>query len=456
MIDTRTLLLLDGGSSAAVASGIVGPLHAHRHGATATKDLTWSFADATGIRRLVGQSWFCGFRDYHQFRSESEDVLGTLAEDGADFIRAFPVLGYDNVKLDGPDNPSDDDGYYAGRGVSPLHAIEYALDFARACKRHGLGLQTPFAHQWNSTEERLTFEHRFWGAMKSEGVLDVFKMRDFDSEYFQNATMKDSDEQIREYARIYHEVMVPLGPDRPMCACGSPENEGPNNVWRSLGRIQKPRDPQPNDQVQILQPEFCDYLDIHCSRDQTPGIDETIKRPFSLGYNEGNVGMYRVPQGHSEPRGPLGPDAYRGSDKPGRLVAGMSNCSLWGGAVTFFSGEAVRGRSRFNDERRPSNILTADGVRQVVKLLKLLPENVGESGHVPGGNIWWWDLPDGRIATTVSELWPTEPRDPLLPPVAIKRSLIIGPNWEAREVSRAPIRADIEGHGGALIIAERA
>jgi hypothetical protein len=130
---------------------------------------------------------------------------------------------------------------------------------------------------------------------------------------------------------------------------------------------------------------------------------------------------------------------------------------LWGGLVTFFSGESVRGESRFNGEMRPRNMLTTEGINKVASLLRLLPRNVGESGHVPGGNIWWWELPDGRIATVCSELWLDGPKgEPIKPPVPVRQFLLVGPNWEAQEFQGSPTMAHLRGKGGALIIAERA
>jgi hypothetical protein len=113
---------------------------------------------------------------------------------------------------------------------------------------------------------------------------------------------------------------------------------------------------------------------------------------------------------------------------------------LVGNAVTFFSGEAVRGRD-------PS---IAPGFAQVPKLLGPLPEDVAKAGHVSGGNIWWWSLPDGRFATVVDgDYWGPSA---LAPPRPVKSYQIIGPGWTVREGTGAPTLQP--GDGAALIVGE--
>ena len=445
--------LLVAGSGAPAASGSIhGKLHAHRHGSSATQDLTFSFADDNGACSPTGTHWFCGATDYYERPSESEDVAGQLRAYGITVIRNFRVLGYDWVDPNGPDVPPPSGSYFGMRGVSPVH-IDRVLDFVEMLARHDLYVQSTAGHQWNSSKERIAWEIKFWTRAVERGLLKRFLLAEGDNEYVQQAHMRDSDEQIREYKQLY-DFLKSLGPDRPLFACGAALSESPADVRRSLGEIRSPRNADDDDPHQVILPQFCDYLDTHTSRDETPGVDETIKRPFSLGYNEGHVGAYGVPIAFSEPRGYLGPASFSPSDKPGRIVGGYGAGKLWGGLVTHFSGESVRGESRFNSEMRPSNLLTAEGVDKVAKLLNNLPRNVGESGHVKGGNIWWWDLPDGRIATVCSELWPDTSRgEPIKAPVPIEQFLVIGPHWEAREYQGNPTMAHLRSQGGAMIVA---
>jgi hypothetical protein len=122
---------------------------------------------------------------------------------------------------------------------------------------------------------------------------------------------------------------------------------------------------------------------------------------------------------------------------------------LTGGALTYFTGESVRGRSLFNTDMGPLNITRALGFDKVPQLLSHLPENVANSSHVPGGNIWWWMLPDGRFATVADEMWGPSA---LKPPRIVKNYLKIGPNWSVTEGTGAPTLQPEEG--GALFVGE--
>jgi len=108
-----------------------------------------------------------------------------------------------------------------------------------------------------------------------------------------------------------------------------------------------------------------------------------------------------------------------------------------GNAVTFFSGDAVRGRD-------PS---VSIGFADVPRLMLALPENVAQATHVPGGNIWWWLLPDGRFATVVDgDYWGPSS---LTPPKPVKDYQIIGPGWTVRDGTGAP---KLEPSDGAALI----
>ena len=130
------------------------------------RDLTFSFQDLTGPRRLVGFTWFCAVTDYYERQGESEDVLGAAKDAGYDFVRNFRVLSYDWVDPWGPNVPPNPNSYFGARGVSPVTGIERGLAFARACQRHGFGIQSSAGHDWNSTAERLRWEREHDETMK--------------------------------------------------------------------------------------------------------------------------------------------------------------------------------------------------------------------------------------------------------------------------------------------------
>jgi hypothetical protein len=79
-----------------------------------------------------------------------------------------------------------------------------------------------------------------------------------------------------------------------------------------------------------------------------------------------------------------------------------------------------------------------------------LPENVAQATHVPGGFIWWWQLPDGRFATVVdAEYWGPSA---LTPPKPVKSYTVIGPGWTTRDGTGTPVLT--AGEDAALIVGE--
>lgn len=399
-----------------------GPVTIHVHGSVSAQDRTHSFADDSGPRRLTGYSWFCAARDYRDTPSESADVLNAIASAGYQYIRMFRVLGYDRVDPNGLD--IGDSGYFYRRGVSPVWGIDATIDFAKAARARGLRLQCTTGHQWNSEHERLDWEAKLWALVQSEGLSETFFVIEGDNEYWQNANGHNSDEQIALYGRLAQIIRDTMSP-KPFFACGSAENESPDLVRRSF--------------------THSDVCEIHTSRDP----DKTIKRPFSLWYNEGHIDAYNIAFVNGEFRSPIGPDAFMPCAEPGRLIGGCAMVQLTGAALTYFTGESVRGRSLFNDQTNATNITKALGFLEAPQLLSSLPENVAESSHVPGGHIWWWLMPDGRFATVADELWGP---GALIPPKPIRESTIIGPNWSVRDGGSFPTLNP--GDGGALIIGE--
>lgn len=418
------LLTTGGSGSVSGASMLQGPLSIHVHGSVPTQDRTHSFADATGPRRITGCSWFCAARDYREKRSESEATLDAIVSAGYLYVRMFRVLGYDRVDPWGPD--IGDSGYFYKRGISPVWGIDATIEFALACRARGLRIQCTAGHQWNSDNERMQWERELWVRVQAEGLAETFLLIEGDNEYWQNANGHNSDEQIALYGKLAELIAEVLHP-KPFFACGSGQDESPDLVRRSFSHS--------------------DVCEIHTSRDP----DKTIKRPFSLWYNEGNIDAYGLPFVNGEFRPPIGPDAFMPCAEPGRIVGGLAMVQLTGWAATYFAGEAVRGRSLFNPDMGPLNVMRSEGFADVPRLLSALPQNVADATHVPGGRIWWWLLPDGRFATVADELWGPSALV-LEPPRPIVHSTIIGPGWTTREGGSRPTL--LPGEGGALIVGE--
>lgn len=414
-------LMMAGDESVSSTNMLHGPIAVHHHGSDATQDKTTSFADATGPRRITGYSWFCAARDYRDNRRESEITLDLIAAAGYQYIRMYRVLGYDRVHPNGPN--IGDGGYFYLRGVSPVWGIEATVDFAKACKARGLRIQCTQGHAWNSGEEWVNWEAQLWEVVQSEGLAETFAWIEGHNEYWQ-WNWHNSDEQIAIFGDISDAISELMTP-KPFFACGSAQNEAPELVRRSFSHS--------------------DACEIHTSRDP----DKTIKRPFSLWYNEGRIDMYGVPFVHGEPRPTLGPDAFMPCAEPGRIIGAYAMAQLTGGALTYFTGESVRGRSLFNNDMGPLNVTRALGFNEVPRLLSHLPENVADASHVLGGNIWWWMLPDGRFATVADELWGP---GALKPPRLVKHYLKIGPNWSVTEGTGAPTLNPDDG--GALFVGE--
>lgn len=388
-------------SSEAATSGhrpLVGPLVVMDHPSAKTH----SYADTTGPRRVLFCSWFCALRDWKDNASAATAVLDKIVAAGYQGIRIFRFLG-----------ESDTSGYFAGRAVLPEWSISILLEFAWACRMRGLRLVLTSARQWRYAEW-MDWERRCAHAIVDEGLSEVISLWEGTNEYWQNAPGRNSDSQIAFYGDLFAMVRSTLSP-APLCACGAPENENPENMYRAASHS--------------------DILEKHGKRD----ADSCVKRAFTPWYWEGDPGHFGIPMWEGEPVPPPGPDAFMPSDSPGRVTAVLAMNTLVGNAVTFFCGEAVRGRD-------PS---IAIGFSEVPKLLAALPEDIATWGHVPGGNIWWWQGPDKKFATVCDEQWGS---GALVPPKPIATHHIIGPGWSIRKGTGAPHLAT--GDGAALIMGE--
>lgn len=382
-----------------VSRALVGPLRVMNH----PEARTHSYADDTGPRRVLFCSWFCALRDWRNDQAAAEAVLDRIVLAGYQGIRLFRVLG-----------ESDASGYFAGRAVLPEWSVEALLGFAQACQARGLRIQLTCGRQWG-TAERMAWEIRCASAVRDAGLSLSIALWEGDNEYWQNAPMWNSDEQIAFYGQLFAMVRGTLNP-APFCACGAPENESPAFLYRAASHS--------------------DILEKHGLRDE----DRCVKRAFTPWYWEGDPGHFPVPMWEGEPKPYVGPDAFMGTTSSGRVVAVQAMNQLVGNAVTFFSGEAVRG----------VDPTIAPGFTTVPLLLSALPENVAQATHIPGGLIWWWQLPDGRFATVVdAEFWGPSA---LTPPRPVKWHQVIGPGWAVRDGIGAPVLQ--AGDGAALVVGE--
>lgn len=396
MSDRRKALLLLDEARRAVNRPLVGPLRVVHHPAAKTH----SFADDTGPRRVLFCSWFCALRDWHDDPARATAVLDRIVSAGYQGIRIFRFLG-----------ESDTSGYFAGRTVQPSWSIDALLEFARACRARGLRVALTSGRQWGFTEW-LAWERRCAFTLRAAGLSEIVALWEGTNEYWQNAPGRDSDEQIAFYGELFAMVRATLSP-APICACGAPESEDPEKLYRAA--------------------THSDICEKHGKRDE----DACVKRAFTVWYWEGDPGHFGKPFWEGEPVPPPSPDAFMPSNSPGRIVATLAMNQLVGSAVTFFSGEAVRGHD-------PT---IAQGFDAVPRLLAYLPENVAQAGHVTGGNIWWWSLPDGRFATVADEQWGA---GALETPAGkrIRNWACIGPGWDVIEGS-GPLPLP---KGGALFV----
>lgn len=382
-----------------VPRALVGPLRVVHH----PDSRTHSYADDAGPRRVLFCSWFCALRDWRDDSVAASAVLDRISAAGYQGIRIFRFLG-----------ESDTSGYFKGRAVLPEWSIGALLEFAAACQSRGLRLALTSGRQW-SYSEWMAWEVNCANAVQAAGLGLVISLWEGTNEGWQNAPGRNSDEQIAFYGRLFAMVRSTLSP-APLCACGAPENENPENLYRWS--------------------THSDICEKHGKRDE----DVCIKRGFTVWYWEGNPGHFGKPFWEGEPVGPPSPDAFMPCDSPGRVFGTLAMNQLVGSAVSFFSGDAVRGRD-------PSVSL---GFSEVPKLMLALPENVAQATHVPGGFIWWWQLPDGRFATVVdAEYWGPSS---LTPPKPVKSYTVIGPGWTTRDGTGTPLLQ--AGEDAALIVGE--
>ncbi len=382
-----------------IERALVGPVRVVNHNASRTH----SYADDTGPRRILFCSWFCALRDWRDDQAAATVVLDNIAEAGYQGIRLLRVLG-----------ESDTSGYFAGRAVLPEWSIGALVGFLKACEARQLRVQLSCGRQWGDAE-RMAWEQRCAESIQAAGLAGVITLWEGDNEYWQNAPGRDSDEQIAFYGKLFAMIRSTLRPT-PFCCCGAPPSENPEALYRAASHS--------------------DVLEKHGMRDQ----DRCVKRAFTPWYWEGSPGHFPLPMWEGEPIPPPSPDAFMPCDKPGRIFATLAMNQLVGAAVTYFSGDAVRGRD-------PS---IAEGFYETPQLMLALPEDVALATHVPGGNIWWWQLRDGRFATAVdAEYWGP---NALAPPKPVKTYQVIGPGWTVREGTGAPSLQP--GEDAALIVGE--
>lgn len=394
---------------------LVGPLRVVHHPASKTH----SYADDTGPRRVLFCSWFCALRDWRNDPVKAATVLDRVVLAGYQGVRMYRVLG-----------ESDSSGYYAGRATLKDWAIPVLLEFLKACEDRKLRVQLSCGQQWG-TVERLAWERQCLAAIQAAGRAGVIALYEGDNEPHRNAPMRDSDEQYAFYRDLFAMVRSTLRPT-PFCACGAPANEDPTNLYRAA--------------------QHSDVLEKHGMRDE----DRCVKRGFTPWYWEGDPGHFGMPMWEGEPVPPPAPDAsFMPTNSPGRLVATLAINQLVGNAVTFFSGQAVRNFAQhrpYGETWMPPFLELWDtpAFDAVPKLLAYLPEDVAKATHVTGGNIWWWQLSDGRFATVADgDYWGPSA---LAPPRPVKSYQVIGPGWTVREGTGAPMLQPTDG--AALIIGE--
>ena len=358
-IRRKKLLLINDGGVSIGSRALRGPLRVIDHPAAQTH----SYRDDTGPRRVLFCSNFCALRDCYDNNPVWISDLDTIVRAGYQGVRIFRILG-----------ESDFSGYFAGRTVQPSWGPVTLVKYAKACRERGLRLQLSAGHQWEHQEfERLPWERSWAEMIQAEGLAEVISLIEGDNEYWQNATWRDSDEQIALYgqmAQMFRQVLNPA----PFFACGAPENEAPDKIYRAS--------------------THSDVCEIHTSRDP----DKQVRRPFSIWYWEGNPGIFPKPYWHGEPT-PFdgGPDDFMPTPSAGRQIAQFAISQLTGGAVSYFDGWDVR-----SVEPIDADALTFWTAPQ---FLMALPEDVATWGHVPGGKVWWWSGPGKRFATVFDEQW---------------------------------------------------
>jgi hypothetical protein len=390
-----------------VSRALVGPLMVVHHPSAKTH----SYADDTGPRRVLFCSNFCALRDFRDSRDLALSDLDIAVRAGYQGIRIFRILG-----------ESDTSGYFAGRAVLPEWSPDILVEYAYECQKRGLRLQLTSGHQWTSTTTRLAWERGWMRKLHAAGLDGVVALVEGDNEYWQNAWQRNSDAQIAEYGELAAIVRSTLSP-APFFACGAPENESPDLIYRAS--------------------THSDVCEIHTSRD----VDKMVKRPFVTWYWEGDPGHFPKPYWHGEPT-PFagGPDDFMGTDNPGRQIAMFAIMQLTGGAVSYFDGWDVRSREPLDIDAQ--TFVTAP------LFLSALPEDVATWGHVPGGNIWWWQGPGKRFATVVDEQWgPVS--ETLFPPKPLGAWKAYGPNNGVIDGQGTITRQHLPlGFGGALIVGE--
>jgi hypothetical protein len=323
-------------------------------------------------------------RDFKDNKSKFFMEIGAAAQAGYQYIRIARLLG-----------ESDTSGYFTGRHIG-RGDMDHVVGAIAAIKALGMRVQLTHGHQWpEGAQARLAWETQLFEKIQAAGLANAIFLFEGDNEFWQNATWHDSPEQIALYGLIFEAGRRILNP-APFFACGAPADESPDNVFQSA--------------------THSDVCEIHTSRD----VDKMVKRVFGLWYWEGQPGFFPKPYVHGEPTPPPHKDAFMGHDSPGRLLAAYAMAQLTGGALTQFSGQSVRGYE---------SITQAPGFFEIPKLLAHIPDDIATWGHVPGGQIWWWQGPGKQFATVVDEQW----GNVYAPPKPINFWKIIGPSWGITE-----------------------
>jgi hypothetical protein len=325
------------------------------------------------IVRMVGCTNFCAIRDkVDRLLHPNGKLLWTQDMDdavryGFNAIDCYRALGFDG---DG----TQDTGYFKGRGVSPLWLPEHLPEFLHEADVRGLGIILSCGHKNVTQAERLRWERAWMEAAVAYRKAHVVKMVIGDNEAFQNADFRLSPEQLEVYRQLQAMMRDVMGDDCPLFACGAPESEGTDDV------------------LNVATP-FAQVVSVHVARDE----DKMVRRTFNAVYDD-NKWRVRRHWSFDEPT-PIagGPDDFMGITSFGRQVAQAGMSIAVGGTYVYFDGWDVKS----------TEPLTADAPTffTMAKFLDAIPIDVVRSKRIPGGRIWWWELPDGRWMTIADELW---------------------------------------------------
>lgn len=380
--DRRRFLLLDQGATATPykrpLKGAIRKLQVPIADPHFPKHVMNTWADDSGVRRILGCSDFCLVTDWKYNNAIARHDIDYAAQ-FYHYIRAFRRLG-----------ESATSGYFGHRSVLMPWCIDEFWNCVEYGARYDMRWQVTLGYQFTSHQEVMDFEGEWARRGQERGLSRYLFLIEKSNEYWQNDWLRGNLEKCKEEGYQLQELWRSIFNPCPFVCMGAPESEGPDLILASM---------------------LSDYVcEIHTARDR----EWMLKHVFALHYMEGHPG-YLIVDGQ-ELAGPYyvcgeptpasgGPDDFMGVDNSGAQLGQLSMQGAIGATSTYFDGWDVRSEGPIEED--------APTFESYPIIMSKFPEDICTWGPEHGGSIWHWRQPHSdKVLTVLDEVWYSGYRPP--------------------------------------------